>query len=515
MNKIEHLQAHRFGIGVLIREPDILQRTVRHMDSLVLQHLPPISVEGHKRPGIALRATQAGRYFPARSYLQRAGKEHAPGTSRKHAASREDAENRSLRLCGHRFSAGFPGRHTGPHHIQPVSRKFQGERLCRCHFTAGEHHFPVRSRQFIADRQRRGISPGILCVELERQRPGGNDLPPAVSIGRIPYAHIDRQILADIPPFPETVHLAACLRYGDIGLIIAGLHGREGGLEAVVRTNGKILLQDGGPVALHAYMHARPGKAVAGVADELAAYGDIGPHKIEPVQRIEGEVKGGEHEFVYAEATGPEAYGFQFPSASAVPFRDYEAAAHRAPRVGGEVKRFHHVVLGIVETDFHLAPLYHLEAAGRVAVKDDGLELQGVAGIVGTTVLIDIAPDMTVIRLRGIARREIQRAGATIAGFDHQLKISPGILQVLLDRFRKRRKAVQLKAGAGNLLAVFEKRHGGAPQRNAGLEVGHIHAVAAAVLAGCDRERVLLVHGFVPCKGLMHFQRVFSVGKHR
>ena len=195
--------------------------------------------------------------------------------------------------------------------------------------------------------------------------------------------------------------------------------------------------------------------------------------------------------------------------------RDNEAAAYRAPRVGGEGERFYHVVLGIVETDFHLAPLYHLEAAGRVAVKDDGLELQGVAGIVGATVLIDVAPDMTVIRLRGIARREIQRAGAAIAGFDHQLKTSSGILQVLLERFRKRRKAVQHKAGAGNLLAVFEKRHSGAPQRNAGLEVGHIHAVAAAVLAGCDRERVLLVHGFVPCKVLTHFQRVFSVGKHR
>ena len=152
MNKIEYLQPHGFGIGFLIGKPDLLQRAVRHVHRPALQHLPAFSVERHEGPRISLGSSYPGRYFPARSHLQRAGKEHAGRAGTKRTASRKDAEDRDLRLCRHGLAIGLLGRHTGLHHIPPVSRKLQGERLGRCYLSALQHHFPVRGGELVADR---------------------------------------------------------------------------------------------------------------------------------------------------------------------------------------------------------------------------------------------------------------------------------------------------------------------------------------------------------------------------
>ena len=299
---------------------------------------------------------------------------------------------------------------------------------------------------------------------------------------------------------------------------MAAFGGAEGEEEGIVGLHRNVLLQHH-RVVMHDFgAEAYAFQIVPGITLQDTAHGHVVAPHVELLHRVETELEGREHELVHTEPVIAESHHFQFEAAVAEVFRKDEFSGDGAPGIGGQVQGSDDVVLGIVQPYFQFFPFDGFQAGSRISVEDNGFELHGVSGVVGTPVTVDVAAETVVVAGGGETALDGYRIGFPVSAYGHKLVvyIPLGGVQHLVKSVGNRGEAVQFEGGAGDLLVAFHQKERGGPERDAGLVVGHIDAAAAAVGPRGDREGILGVARFVkdfPVPGIREVVAVREDGK--
>ena len=137
------------------------------------------------------------------------------------------------------------------------------------------------------------------------------------------------------------------------------------------------------------------GQTVAGEALDLAADHDLVPFQIELVVFVKGEGEGREDELVHAEGIALEVllagFHLQLEIAVALALGQGEGTGHGTELVRLQFQAVDFLVLAVQEDHFHGLARDDGDAVHEVALVHHGLELQDIAGVIGPTVLIDMA----------------------------------------------------------------------------------------------------------------------------
>ena len=379
MDEIEHLQTDGVRIGILIWQADVFQRSVLHTDGLVHQHLPVFSVQRYDGPGISFGRSDAGRNLLA---FQIPGDEDPLGIGRQRTVPGLDAENAEGLIGRHPCAVFLLGRNRHIQQIRSVSGKFQGQRLARRRFTTGKDNFTVGRSKLIAQRQRGIVSSIIHRAQHQIKNPGGYYIiirdrlirSYKLGIGLILHLHVNPQPVTDKPALKIVVGFSRRLRHRNLSFVISGIPCIEYSLERV-SLQRDVFVQYLLTAPSHLNMHARARESVSGIADELAAHGHVVTFQIQFIKGIKFQVEGRKYKLVHDEKVGAKFFDFQCPVTTATARRNHKLAGHGAPVIRLQLQRFNNLPFIITQTDLYLASFHHLQAAGRVAVKDNGLEL--------------------------------------------------------------------------------------------------------------------------------------------
>ena len=194
---------------------------------------------------------------------------------------------------------------------------------------------------------------------------------------------------------------------------------------------------------------------MAGEALDLAADHDLVALQVQLVVLVEGEGEGREDELVHAEGVALEellaGFHLQLEIAVALALGQGEGAGHGAELVGFQLQAVDFLVLAVQEDHLHGLVRDDGDAVHEVALVHHGLELQDIAGIVGPTVLVDVAEGavravvavvVVIVSVHAHALTGPEARSGT--GFSRQVVV--GILVAvdgLLELLGKRREAVQ------------------------------------------------------------------------
>ena len=133
---------------------------------------------------------------------------------------------------------------------------------------------------------------------------------------------------------------------------------------------------------------------MSGVARQRAADLHGIARSIQPVDRIKGQVEGGQDKFIYPDLrSGPmlPAFHLQRERAAPQPFRDAEGTCRRTESVGPDGLFRHLFSLRILQPGFAFLPFRdRTRPALQVRLEENGLELYRIARPVSRTVGIEV-----------------------------------------------------------------------------------------------------------------------------
>ena len=342
------------------------------------------------------------------------------------------------------------------------------------------------------------------------------------AVGRVPHDHAHPDPVADEVMVVEGAHFPSGVGHDGFGPIIAGLPGLEGEGEGVVGLHGFLLVQHQRVVPHHFQVHAGACEAMAGIAFQLAAHGNLVAHQEKLFAGVEAEVEAGQHELIYTETGGaPQGTAF-FPHAQgelAVPLAlgQDKLSGDGAEFIGYQIFPSYLFVLRVPEYRFQFHFLPYREGFLGVTFIDDGLEAQRVAGVVSAAVPVDIAVDAGVVAAVIGVIAQAYFGGSAFSAFGHQVVKGFGLEGDFLgDGLGKRGESVQLHAAAGELPAVFEEFERRFLQRLAALMVCHVHLPALGSVPNGDGQGVLVVGGpGVDLFPAAHLYLIMAVGQDR
>ena len=448
---------------------------------------------------------------------------------------RQGAENLVLLVLAYLGAVFLTDANGGFQHVQAAGRQgvFQG-------FAGGKAALdkdgPIGLQQLVTHWNGDFVSVCVKSLQFCRKLLGTNDIGSSVGIAPVVllfviqrHIHVQRflkggahpQVPVYIIGIVEFQGLARGVRHPHFGLVEAVLLGGESEGEAVVGLQFLLLFQHHGAVTGDLDLNVGAREVMAGIAADGAGDRDFAARQVQFRERVEGEVETGQHELVHAEGLGGLALHFNVKITAPKARGNGERAGDRAPLVGFQFLGFQHIVFGILQAYGHALAYTHLHALGRASVKEDGLELDFVARVVGAAVQIDVAVVVVIVQLDIIPAGDSQRRGTAVSA-DGLQRVVGAAGQLLFKGFRQRREAVQAQRGAGHfLLAASQKADGGRLEGLSGLVIRHVHAAAVAVLAGGQRQgelciivlsRVFAALGFHGIAAVREFRKVYAHG---
>ena len=225
---------------------------------------------------------------------------------------------------------------------------------------------------------------------------------------------------------------------------------------------------------------------MSGVARQRAADLHGIARSIQPVDRIEGQVEGGQDKFIYPDPGGrPMFPTFYAEGESAAPkaFRDDKRACRGTESIGLDGLLGHLFSLRILQPGFAFLPFRdRTRPALQVRLEENGLELYRIARPVSRTVGIEVGIfavtgflaaicGLSEIQLFAAAEGAVRFAEAGLQGI-----VFPVCRQFGRERDRQAGKPVTQGGipGPGHCLSVFQQDQIGPAYRLAGFGIGHI-----------------------------------------
>ena len=436
VQEIEDLQPDGVRIALLIMKGKVRDGAVFHGNQAVFQKFLAVAVEAQHGVGVTFCGAQTGGDVLPGGQGLRPAQKYAPDAFRQRLVLRPLQQDAGFLLGAEDLIPSFDGGGA----LQRVQARRQPLQRQLQHVTGQDgavvHGLRVRGAQeAIGERKRHGAAYRIARRQLQDQFVlihhviDGPLIPVqgAVrfllrregSVGRILQVDAHLDFRTHIDAGFEALRLAGTVRHDGLDFV-APLLGGEGGVEGVIGLNIKRLLLEDVAVTAHLDGDARPRQRMPGVGDQAAAHRDFISGEVELFIRVERHREVGQDEFVHAEVIACQQVlpFIDLQREIAVPeaFGQGEFSGNGAERIGGEFLGADHIFFRVRQFHLNSLALEHFHAPHGVSGVQDGLETEGVAGVVGTAVLVDVAAEFVAVFTVGIGV-ERHRLGAAVAAF--------------------------------------------------------------------------------------------------
>ena len=316
--------------------------------------------------------------------------------------------------------------------------------------------------------------------------------------------HFHPNLIRDIYGSLEIQGLPRRIEDFDRRLMKTGLLRSETDDERAVRFRPHLLLGNDLPIAEHLRRHLGAGQIVPGVRSDPASYFRLLTDEEEFVHRFELQREGRQHEFIHPEMPDADRIlAFLDPEqedAAPLAFRQREGAGDRAEGIRLQLLTGNLLSLRIDQYGLQGGIRNHGGRLRQISLEVHCLELQGITGVVRTTVHIDIAERIDALvpddRLEASDRHLTAATGPALlsGGFSHQ-----GIIDVTvpgeqcLHRGGQWSKAIQPDRFLRNSFVTFAKNQFAAVQRLAADIVRHIDRIAFRFIPMRQRQGMAVV----------------------
>ena len=527
--EIEDLKPYGVGILGLIVQVDTREGTfpgtLALQDDLPgLQHLTALAEEGDNGIFSPVGGTHRQMDLLSHRHVGRAGQEYAADRGVQDLPVRGQFQDEAFHLILHSpfGSAPLQG-------IEAVgkSAKIQGD-----HFSGSRLPFPddgiVFREQFIRHRNVDPVPVAVVHLHPDAgdffsrdvfrrgRTPAAADIPDRTvqvfllqghefPFGGIFHRQGHGNVFAHIHAGAKLLHLAGRVGRGYPDAVPAGFLRLESEGEGAVRRGRNMLFQDHIPPMVHLHGKVGAGKGMAGIAFHLPAHDHLVPAQVKPVVGIEGEGKGRKDELVHAEIVGGEMLfsgsDLDVEIPVALTRRKGERTGDRAEGIGLQLQTLDGLSLGIEEGYLDLLVRNDGDLVHEVALIDNRLELEDIAGIVGAAVLVDIAVDVVraVVGIRVIAivaDAQLPAPAQVLPGTGFRRKgviDIPAVPDRLLELLRKLGETVQPDRFADDLGVPLPKDQFHLVKGLAGNIIGHISGVSFRLPPDRQGKRMLVV----------------------